>query len=221
MEYSGHDIADTVRNVYLNRAGINDTAMLPVINDVYEALQQLLIEHGSPIFKTDFTPITVAAGLTSLSYGTGAGTLPENFVSPLKLYERVVGGLDTSYVPMTEKEDLPKIAQTETLQYWSWNEESINFIGATSAREVLINGYKMLPLLEEAHDKVTISFAKGYLCAKVAAQCALTLSHNQTLADRLDRIAETKLAAMISRYVKKDQAFPVRRRGFRRPSRRI
>jgi len=219
-QYSGHDIADTVRNVYLNRAGINDTAMLPVINDVYEQLQQILIEHGSPVFKTTFAPITIAIGQISLTYGVGPGTLPVDFVSPLKLWERSPGETDSQFVPMTEKDDLPKINQVNTLDFWTWNEESIEFNGATSIREVSINGYKFLPLLEETHDLISISFAKGYISAATAAQCALSISHNPTLASALEFKAKLKLDAILSRYVKKDQSLPVRRRGYRRPGRR-
>lgn len=219
-QYSGHDIADTVRNVYLNRAGISDTAMLPVIIDVYETLQDILIEHGSPIFKTTFAPITVVVGRVSLTYGTGVGTLPDNFVSPLKLWERTPGETDAQFRLMEEKEDLPKIDQFSDLTYWTWNEESIGFIGATSIREVSIEGYKRLPTLIEISDLISISFAKSYISAATAAQCALSISHNPTLAESLTIIARQKLDKMISRYVKKDQSLPVRRRGFRRPGRK-
>lgn len=215
--YTGHDIADTARNVYLNRAGLSDTALLPVINTVYEGLQQILIEHGAPLFKTKFAPITVAALATSIPFGTGiAGELPNDFVSPLKLWERAVGQTDVDYVEMIEKSEPPFSAQTNELIYWSWNEEAIRLLGATSIRQVRILGYKMLPLLAEQNDIISISYAKGYLAAATAAQAALSLSHNPTLAARLDIIAASKLEKMISRYVKKDQSLPIRRRGYRR-----
>lgn len=218
--YTGHEIADIARNVYLNRAGLSDTALLPVINTVYEGLQQILIEHGAPIFKTKFAPITVAALATSIPYGTGiAGELPNNFVSPIKLWERAVGQTDLDYVEMIEKSELPFANQTGELIYWSWDEEAIKLVGATSIRQVLISGYKMLPLLAEEKDTVAISYAKDYLAAATAAQAALSLSHNPTLAARIDAIATTKLEKMLSRYVKKDQSLPIRRKGYRRHKR--
>lgn len=221
-QYTGHDIADAVRNIYLNRAGISDTAMLPIINAVYESLQETLIEHGAAIFSTTFAPITVAALATSIPYGTGiAGELPNNFVGPLKLYERAVGGLDTDYIPMEERDTLPFTTQDSTLRYWSWNEEAIKLIGATGIRQVLIKGYKFFPMLDAMSDSITISYAKGYLAAAVAAQAALSISHNPTLAIKLDDIAEKKLAKIINRYVKKDQSLSIRRRGYRRPMRHL
>jgi len=217
--YSGHDIADTVRNVYLNRAGINDTAMLTVINTIYESLQQQLIEHGCPIFKTTFAPIIIIMGQITLTYGTGISILPDNFASPLKIWERSVGESISKLAPMSEKDDLPLVDQDNTLKFWSWNEEAINFVGATVNREIVINGYKFLPLLEESADHILISFAKDYVAVATAAQCALSISHNPTLAAALDTIAKEKLEYILSRYVKKDQSLSVRRRGYRRPSR--
>lgn len=219
--YTGNDIADSARAVYLNRAGISDTAMLPIINEVYVALQQTLIEHGVPVFKTTFAPITVAALADEIADGVGAGTLPTNFVSPIKLFERAVGGSASNWVPMTEKTELPIVDPTTELLYWSWNEEAIKLVGATVTREVLIRGYKLLPRLATMSDPILIAFARSYIIAATAAQAALTVSHNPSLSDKINVIADKMLVAIISRYVKKDQSLPVRRRGFSRRMRSL
>lgn len=218
--YTGAELADHARNVYLNRPGITDTAFLPIINAVYETFQQTCIQNSVPIFKKDFDFITVSAGATSIEPGGGVGQLPDDFVEPIELSERAVGGIDTDYVPMKERTILPRATAGNTLMYWVWDEENIKLIGCTTAREVQIYGYKSLPLLSDMKDQIRVSFSKDYLACAAAAQAALSISHNPTLARELEGKATTKLNLLLNKYIRKNQSLPTRRRAFRRPSER-
>lgn len=215
--YTAHEVADIARNVYLNRGGISDTAMLPLINNEYEALQHILIEHDVPVMRKTFAPITIVIGATTIPEGTTVGCLPTDFVAPLFLWEKSENDLDVNYTPMVEKNEMPIITPSDRLIYWVWDGEEIKLLGATTTRVVLIRGYKFFPYLTEAMQELHISFAKSYLACAVAAQAALTISHNPTMAKELDMKAHDKLDKILSKYVKKNQTLRFRRRGYRRP----
>lgn len=215
--YTGAEIAEEARNVHLNRAGVSDLAILPIINAEYERLQSKLIEHGVPSVKKTFAAITVSIGATTIPLGGGAGQLPNDFVEPIFLHERPNGGLITDYVPMSERRNLPKINQAPELVYWSWDEEVIQLVGATTARQVQISGYKSLPLLTTLQSTITINNSKGYLAVATAARAALTVSHNPTLASALRETANQMLDEMLGKYARKGQSLSIRRRAFRRP----
>lgn len=221
--YTGAEIAEEARNVHLNRAGVTDLAILPIINSEYEQLQQKMIERGVSVFKTYFSPILVTAGNNFIPQPSvppaADGELPANFVEPIILWERAVGGLETDYVKMKERSKLPHVTNNTDLVYWAWEEEKIKFVtgGATTNRQVKIYGFKTLPLLDSLQDTINIGFSKGYLGAAVAARAALTISHNANLAMQLKMIANEKLDELMNKYTRKTQSLSTRRRGYRRP----
>lgn len=218
--YTGASIADEARNVHLNRAGVSDLAILPIINSEYEQLQQKLIENGVPIFKKTFDVISVSPNAVSITPITDpplAGQLPTDFVEPIMLYEKSNGAADTEYTKMKERRFLPIVEKGDRLIYWSWDEEEIKLVGATAIRDVRIIGYKSLPLLVTLQGLVRISFSKGYLAAAVASRAALTISHNPNLASNLKDLAEEKLEELLAKHTRKNQSLSIRRRAYRRP----
>lgn len=214
--YTGAKIAEVAKNVYLNRGGVSDLAILPVINVEYRSLQQILLDNDVPILNKVFSPITVAALAVSIPPGGAAGQLPLDFVEPIRLFERAVGGLITDYVKMVERRFLPRVTQGPELIYWAWQEESIKLIGATGSRQVQIEGIKTFDELADLQDTTNIPYADDYLAAAVGATCALTILQNPTQADAIRAIAYGKLADLLAKYARKNQSLPVRRLGMRR-----
>lgn len=95
-----------------------------------------------------FTTYNVAAN-TAHPYvdwsGSGDGTLPDDFLRPLKLWERTSTDPDSSYVDMSNtSERLPDEDSTYNIRYWVWEDSGANltpaikYIAPTSARVIRV-----------------------------------------------------------------------------------
>src|SRR6267143_1012105 len=197
---TGVDVAEKARLVYLNRAGITDTSLLPIINDEFEELWQILIENDVPFVNKVFAPITVGVGFTSIST-PGPPTLPTDLLEPIQLEERATGsGSNSDFVRMKERRFLPNANAVSTLDFWVWIEDRIDLIGATTSREVRIKGIKAPTLLTKLQDTIPIAFVSNYLAAAVGAKAALTLLHNPNLATANREIANERLSKLLSKW---------------------
>lgn len=207
-------VADEAR-VLLNNVGAStytNTVLFPVVVKAYEELQQNFILKEVPIMKEISAAIAVGIGALTV-------TLPTDLVEPLFLEERYPG--EVNYIPMEEKPWEPNVTQDSRLRYWSWREEEIKLVGATSACEVRIRPYiKRLPDLASIASNILITNSKNYLAARVAAITAGTIAHNESWASILQGDAENLLGILIRYHLKKNQSLPVRRMAFRRPGRR-
>lgn len=212
----GTDIAEKARLVYLNRAGMTDTSLLPIINDEFAELWQIFIENDVPFVNKVFNPITITVGAISISTA-GPPTLPADLIEPIMLEERASGSTSNSdFVRMKERRFLPNANAVSTLDFWSWQEDKITLIGATTAREVRIKGIKAPTLLTQIGGSIPINFVDNYLAAAVGAKAALTVLHNPTLAAANKAIADERLSKLLSKYARKNQSLSVRRQGMRR-----
>lgn len=219
---TGTEIANEARSVHLNDTAatvFTDTALLPIINAKYRDLQEKLEENDVPTFSEVSTVITISALAVSIPPGGAAGQLPTNFVTPVDLYERAVGEGNDKWVLMEEKLWEPNILQDGCLRYWVFREEEIKLVGSTAIREVKLYYVKSLSPLTVIGDNVAIGKSKTYMAAAVAAQAALSLGHNPTLAGILGSLAEGYFQSMLNSIVRKNQSLSVRRKGWRRPSR--
>src|SRR2546428_2964868 len=213
---TGLDVAEKARLVYLNRAGVSDTSLLPIINDEFEELWQVLVENDVPFVNKVFAAITITVGATSIS-SPGPPTLPADLLEPISLEERASGSTSNSdYVRMKERRFLPNANAVSTLDFWTWQGDQINLIGATTSREVRIKGVKAPTLLTKLQDTIPIAFVANYLAAATGAKAALTLLHNPNLAASNREIANERLSKLLSKYARKNQSLSVRRQGMRR-----
>lgn len=207
---------------YLNDTGKSfwtDARLLPYLTEAYRDLLLILHSNGLPVLREKSSAITVAIGATSL-------TLPSDFVEPIKLKERLSGSSDT-YVPMEEKDFAPDFDQVENLRYWAFREGAIEFIGATTARQVLLFYQKSLTIPTSAASALTFLYAETFLGPQTAGYAAGALG-NTTLAEALlyrvgkdedVSIAGSKLDTLIRFNVKGQQNLPARRLPYRRTRR--
>jgi hypothetical protein len=219
---TGTVIADEARSNHLNdtaAAVFTNAALLPIINAKYRDLQDMLVENDVPVFTEKNTVITVPALAVSIPPGGGAGQLPTNFVEPIKLYERAVGQGEDQWVPMSEKQFEPNALKDTMLLYWVYREEEIKLVGATSIREVLLWYVKSLAALAAITDNVAIGNSQTYMAAAVAAQAALTIGHNPSLAANLQLLANKHWESLLNRATRKNQSLVIRKKGWRRPRR--
>lgn len=207
--------------VYLNDTANqiwSNTKLLPFLKEAYRDLLVQLWLNGIPVIKEKTsTPIEVAAGDLSL-------TLPADFIEPIRLKERLDGTSD-SYSDMTEKEFEPDYSQSESLNYWAFREGAIQFVGATTAREILLYYWKSLTVPTAANSALGFTFAEIFLGPQTAGYASGSVG-NLTLAGQLLYIppdnlgvAGSKLDAIIRANIKGQQSLPARRIPFRRANR--
>lgn len=217
--YTGTEIVTEARAVHLNDANaavFTNAALLPILISKYEDLQDDMEGNDVPVVNEISAAIAITAVTqVNIPPGGGAGQLPTDLIRPVFLEERAVG--ETFWTPMIERAWEPDIAQGSSLVFWVWREEEIKLIGALIARQVRIKYVKALPTITLITDLIRITGSKQYLAAAVAAQAALTIGRNQTLADAIASIANDQYKKLMNNFARKNQSLPVRRRGWTRP----
>ena len=200
--------------VYLNDTAKNmwtDAKLLPYLKEAYRDMLINLWLNGIPIQKEKTSsPITVAIGILTL-------TLPADFIEPIKLKERLALSND-GYVDMFEKAFEPDVQQTTELRYWAFREGGIQFVGSTTAREVLLFYWKTLTIPTEAGNPLGFTFAEVFLGPKTAAYAAGSVG-NPTLAEEANALAEIKFDVILRANIKGQQSLPTRRVPYRRARR--
>lgn len=201
------DILALSKAVYLNDPSgsvFTDSKLLPLFKEAYGYLQTDLQENGLQCSNGVADGIIVKTGKTTLPY------LPGDFAWPIDLEERLSGSSDL-YQPMVNRRWIPSVLQTDKLIYWDWNGEFINFVGATTDRDIRIKYLKDFPAVVSE-----LSYARGkaeqFLSAKVAALAHIFISQNQTLAQAANDVAEENLEQIINMFAKKQM--PVRQKPY-------
>jgi hypothetical protein len=123
----------------------SDSVLLPFLNKGYRKVQRQLGARGAKSMTSEIE-LTLKAGDTGFFdtvSGSGSSPLPDDFLAPRTLKEKALGSSDR-YIPMHDPVDqIPDVPQQATLQgLWSWREDAIYFIGATSDRSVLLRYFR-------------------------------------------------------------------------------
>lgn len=204
------DVLLSARGVYLNDPSavrLPDTKLIPALKVAQGMLETALEENSVQCKNKEAGPIKVTAGDRILN------PLPADFVWPVKLEERIASSSDL-YNPMVQRRWTPQEAQGPALKYWIWNNDQLQFLGATTDRDVMLYYQAIFPALNVATDGV-YNYAAEYYAAKIAWFVHTFIEQSPTLADECNTIAESHLDQIIRIMVKKGQSMPVRRRPFR------
>lgn len=185
-----------------------DTALLPLLSKAYRELQTRLGRAGMGVTREVAERVPVNAGTTVL--GDGAG-LPSGLLYPLELREGPRGSPLNLFNPMDEKTWEPTFSQSPELRYWSWREEEIKFIGATTDRDVYIKFMKGFSTINSVNSPILIIDSQLFLESRTASIAAAVLGENYTRASALNSDAEMWYDVLIGGLVKRGQRHPVRR----------
>lgn len=187
-----------------------DDRLLPLMQKAYRELQTKLLLNGLTVVKeyTLGTPIPVPIGTAQLGDGTG---LPTDIVYPIEMWERPAGSTQL-FAEMTERAWEPEAKPGSSLIYWTWREEEIKFLGATTAREVRLKYMQGLTKIASAASVIEVNNATTWLAARTAAIAAFVLGSNPTRAEGLNGDAGQALEDLLRYLVKRQQGLPVRRR---------
>jgi hypothetical protein len=184
-----------------------DDKVLPLMQKAYRELQTRMMLHSLPVLKESVAAVPVAAGVTQLSDGAG---LPDNLVYPTELAERA-SGTSALYSPMTETFWEKEAKPGTSLNFWSWREEEVKFLGATTPREVKIRFMRGFPRITAVGSPILVNNAVTFLAARTAALAALTLGANPQRAGALGADAAGALDELIGILAKRQQGIGVRR----------
>ena len=210
------DVLDLSAN-YLNDAGLAQytyVAQLPFFNEAQDKLGQLMELNNVPATNKRSVAITVAPSVLVIDFTT-VPALPTDLVEIQQISERQ-NGTTVSYIPMERREFLPPIVnQIDSLLYWAWMNQGVNFIGALQTVQLMIDYIAtQLPTATTTSSPITLINAKSYLACKTAALCSEFLGENKTRADELNNDAEVASNMFLGINTKGRQAISTRRRPF-------
>ena len=187
----GQILADVVPGTTVNNPFILNH-LNSAIREVYRKLRNnstpTLIQDNYILLNLDIISGPLGAGMpdptiqtyldnTGYFYGTTYDTtiaLPKDLLLPLRLWERLSGTTDT-FIPMHQAIDgLPPSWQTDRLENWEWRTDRLNFMGATTPRDIRIRYQGVFPQFFTASMQFAATYvpimdcedAVAYLCAK-------------------------------------------------------
>jgi hypothetical protein len=197
--------------------------LLPYTQAAIDELEDELLLISSEIFEETSAVLDIPANTLELKYSGSVPTLPSDLVEPVSLEEKVDGAVSSTFVLMTKKRDLSVTPQVQTLNEWTWQEQSIKFIGATVPVDLRITYMKGFPaLIDPCVDTQEIPYneAAPFLQYKVAALAAEFIMGNHDRAIALHESAIQALNRTLGIRTRSQQDLPVRHREWRRASRR-
>jgi len=170
--------ATTVLNssrAYLNDTAIDlytDAVLLPYLKLANKELQDKCLVYGIEIVRVVDDVIEVDEDDTVL-------TLPADFLLPVALWERDRDGGDEDWVLMKEQMWEPStIIPTTTLNFWSFRNENIYFIGATQDKDVKLQYERSLAALAAGGDTIDTDKFYRFLAAVTAEKAARYIGNN-------------------------------------------
>lgn len=187
---------------------------LPFLKIAYAELQEEMELANFQMTNEVSSTLVINVGVTSTGFAT-TPALPADLIEIQGLYERLSGS-NEDYQIMTRVDYLPPYVQTtEALIYWTWEQQTIKFLGATSIRDVRLNyiGAVLTPIVDQTTILNLIN-CRTFLGYRTAALCAEFYGENKTRADALNEDAAIALSRFMGIDSKARQAMPTRRRPF-------
>ncbi len=219
-DFTVADILDLVASLMNDTAKtkFTYTATLPYFNIALAEMQEHLELSEIPVMEKTAAAVTVTAGQTVVVSGTTAANYPSDLVSIQQLWERLAGSSDP-YTPMFKRDYLPHYLdgiETSDLVYWTWLDQEIQFIGATTDRDVKLDyiRQRFVNIITDTTTAIDVMNSRTFLEFKTASLCSRFIGENPTRADAL--LAEAQLAKerLIGINVKDKQDIQVRRKPF-------
>lgn len=201
------------------------TAMLPYFNIALQDLQLKLELNEVGVTELTDAATTVTTGVTKIvASSTTLPTYPTDLVSIQQLWERLAGSSDP-YTPMFKRDYLPHYLDNllvDHLVYWTWKNQEIQFIGATTPREVKMDYIKQYfaNTVASTTSAVDVINARTFLLYRTAALCAQYVGENPTRATELNNDAwgpdheSGAMGDLLRIGVKDNQDVQVRRKPF-------
>lgn len=210
MDRSASLLNDTAKSIFTY------TAQLPYLNAAKDELQETLEENNVPYTNEKSSILVVTTAMTDIGGSTGPA-LPSDLIEIQGAYERLSGSSEDFQI-MSRVDFLPPFTQlTESLIYWAWQVQVIQFLGATTNRDVRLDYIgQIIPTFSSTtgSDSIGLFNAFSFLAYRNAALCAQFIGENPERAAALNVNAQMSLDRFLAINTKGRQASPVRRRPF-------
>ena len=187
-------------------------AQMAYLNMALAELRESLEQYNVQLTNAVTTTLVVLTGVTQLLQNQ----LPFDLIAIQNLQERDNGQTSEDWQDMQRCEFLPGFTvQTTSLVYWAYQNQTLQFIGATSDRQLRM-GYiaDKLPKIVDPSDPINLINAQSFLNYRCAALCAEFIGENQTRAQSLNQDAQMSLDRFLQINMKDKQVYPARRRPF-------
>lgn len=187
-------------------------AQMAYLNMALAELRETLQQYNVQLTNNVDTSIVVLAGVKVVTQQE----LPNDLIEIQNLQERDNGQTDEDWDDMQRCEFLPGFTvQTTSLVYWTYQNQELRFIGATSDRQLLLKYIAdKLPKIVDPADVINLINAQSFLNYRTASLCSEFIGENQTRAQSLNEAAQASLDRFLQINVKGKQVFPARRRPF-------
>lgn len=208
------------------RAFLNDTlggdasalwsnaALQPFVPHAHRELQIKLDLNGIPVIRNKSAVIVVPANTTNL---VTAALQPASLIVPISIKEG-----DHLVTPITsevsEVDFPPDVVKGTSLNYWSWLNEAIQFVGATTIRDILLFYKGGITIPANSAAAIGFIFGEQYLGPKIAGLAAGSVGNTTALAE-LTAMADKSIDTIIRYNVNNAQGLPARRMPYRRSRR--
>lgn len=198
-----------------NKQLFTNAALLPYLNIAMRELSEIYEENGLPSTKVSSTEINVRAGVLNIG-GLNGPALPDDLVEINQLWERTFG-TSVDYVKMSKRDYLPATPViTSYLQYYTWQKQVINFIGANADIGVKIDYIaNVFPKVTDENSIIPIINSQTCLGFRTAGLAAEFIGENESRAASLNSNASSAVERLIGMGNNANQAIITRRRPFR------
>lgn len=191
-----------------NQDEFTDDILLPHAKEAADELQTTLELNGILVLEKKSAAIVVPIGTTQMGI-----LLPTDMLEPQILKERLSGSTDM-YQDMIPRQWEPEILPTDSLRYWTYREQDIFFVGATTDRQVHIHYIKRLINLVSVNTPIPVNNAEQFMVNRTAALAADFQGENETRAMKLNKDADDNIEQLIGIGIKNKQGTRTRRRPF-------
>ena len=199
----------------VNRAYFTNDVLIEPFKVAYDDLLQKLIENDVSVLAKSSAVFEIEAGMLDIGGDTGPA-LPPNLIGIYNLWENPTGE-ENNYVLMSKRLFLPhNYVQTEYLRWWTFNNQVIEFVGATGTVNVKMNYINNnLKVVEDESAAVNINNAGSFLAYRTAALASKYLGEEDTRSAELNFEAQSSAMNLINVDVKSKQSIQFRRRPYR------
>ena len=204
----------------LSASLLNDTGkslftyavQIPYLNMAITELREEAERNNNASTNKTTEALVVLAGVTELTLDD----LPRDFREAQHLWERNNGQTSMDYLDMTRMEFLPPyVVKSTCLIYWSYQDQKIKFIGATTDRQLRLDYVaETMPKVIDPTDEIPMLLAESFLMYRTAALLSQYVGENDTRGATLRENAQMAFDRFISINVKGRQAIATRRRPF-------
>ena len=188
----------------------SDTDLLPFVQKAYREFSIRSRELGIQSMLEISAKVEIPTSKTSI---TTSDILDLSY--PIQVLEREDGSSDL-YSPMTELQWEPQQEKAQSLDYWIWREDEIKFLGATTAREVIVHYKKNVTEISSIATPIAIIDSRLFLAARAAALASALAGGNMERASILNMDAENALQSFFNSQVKSKQGNAIRHKAYRR-----